>query len=118
MNTSSRAIAPVANSACNDSPTSRSFRYRSAQSKWRNPTLNAFVVALLVSAGSGIKVPKPRAGMAPIPKLRGIFAERRFEGLLDVIEYNGSDQCFFNAENAKMLCHVISSCAFTLLQAR
>jgi hypothetical protein len=38
------------------------------------------VVALLVSAGSGIKVPKPRAGMAPVPKLRGIFVERRFEG--------------------------------------
>src|SRR6266478_9358669 len=94
MNTSSRAIAPVANSACNDSPTSRSFRYRSAQSKLRNPTFNSFVVALLVSAGSGIKVPKPRAGMAPVPKLRGIFEKRRFEWGLDVIGYRGSDHYF------------------------
>jgi hypothetical protein len=34
----------------------------------------------LVTAGSGIKVPKPKAGMVPVPKLRGIFAERRSEG--------------------------------------
>ena len=38
---------------------------------------NAFVTAVLVSAGSGINVPKPRAGMAPVPELRGIFAKRR-----------------------------------------
>jgi hypothetical protein len=43
------------------------------------------VVALLVSAGSGIKVPKPRAGMELVPKLRGIFAKRRLEEWLDVI---------------------------------
>jgi hypothetical protein len=35
------------------------------------------LVALLVSARSGINVPKPSAGMVPAPKLRGIFAKRR-----------------------------------------
>jgi hypothetical protein len=64
---SSRAIGPAASPACNASPTSRSFPYRSAQSKCRNPASSASLVAVIVTAGSGIKVPKPSAGIWPAP---------------------------------------------------
>ena len=58
---------PAASPACNASPTSRSFRYRSAQSKCRNPASNASLVAVIVTAASGIRVPKPSAGIWPLP---------------------------------------------------
>src|SRR5262245_65320737 len=47
--------------ACNASPTSCSLRYRSAQSKCRNPASSASLVAVMVTARSGIRVPKPRS---------------------------------------------------------
>src|ERR1700733_287297 len=76
---SSRAIPPVLHPACNASPTSRSFRYRSAQSKCRYPISSASPVIVLVTAGSGISVPKPIAGIWPLPWVSGIFANRKSE---------------------------------------
>src|SRR6476660_5758013 len=76
---SSRAIPPAASPACNDLPTSRSFPYRSAQSKCRNPASSASLVAVIVRAASGIKVPKPSAGMWPAPWLSGILVILRAE---------------------------------------
>ena len=76
----SRAMFPAADPSCNALPTSRSFRYRSAQSKWRNPASSASRVAVMVSAGSGIKVPKPSAGMRPAPWWSGIVVIRRSAG--------------------------------------
>ncbi len=75
---SSRAIPPAASPTCNASPTSRSFRYRSAQSKCRNPASSASLVAVIVTAASGIRVPKPSAGIWP-PPLSGILVSRRSE---------------------------------------
>ena len=77
--TSSRAIPPASSPACNTSPTSRSFRYRSAQSKCRNPASSASPVALIVAVTSGIRVPNPSTGMWPAPWLRGILLVRKSE---------------------------------------
>ncbi len=70
---------PAASPACNASPTSRSFRYRSAQSKCRNPAASASLVVVMVSAGSGIRVPQPSAGIWPLPLLSAILVSRRSE---------------------------------------
>src|SRR5208283_422448 len=43
----------------------------------RNLVSSAALVAVLVAMGSGISVPKPRAGIAPDPLLRAIFVWRR-----------------------------------------
>src|ERR1700733_454715 len=77
---SSRAIPPAASPACKASPTSRSFRYRSAQSKCRNPASTAPLVALIVVAASAIRVPNPSAGIWPAPWLSGILVFRKSEG--------------------------------------
>src|SRR6516162_1095244 len=43
----------------------------------RNPASSAALVAVLVATGSGISVPKPRAGIAPDSLLRAIRVKRR-----------------------------------------
>src|SRR5271154_2892602 len=50
----------------------------SAAGTWEPmPTAGAALVAALVVKGSGIRVPKPRAGIAPDPLLRALFVLRR-----------------------------------------
>jgi hypothetical protein len=70
---------PAASPSFNALPTSRSFPYRSAQSKCRNPASKASLVAEIVNAGSGINVPKPSVGIRPAPWLRAILVIRRSE---------------------------------------
>src|SRR6201981_1935911 len=81
-NVCARAIPRAASPACSALPTSRSFPYRSAQSKCRNPASSASLVAVIVTAASGIKGPKPSAGIWPAPRLRGNFVIRRSEGTI------------------------------------
>src|SRR4029077_4811176 len=51
---------PSSGKSCLQRPAySRSFPYRSAQSKCRNPASSASLVAVIVTAASEIKVPKP-----------------------------------------------------------
>src|SRR6267378_4272886 len=62
------ALDPSSGKSCLQRlPTSRSFPYRSAQSKCRNPASSASLVAVIVTAASAIKVPKPSAGSWPAP---------------------------------------------------
>src|SRR5215470_5896979 len=58
-------------------PTCSSFRYRSAQSKWRNPASSADLVEFLVSVASGINVPNPIAGIVPDPPRSGNLRDLR-----------------------------------------
>jgi hypothetical protein len=58
---SSRRSVPALMESSIASPTASSFRYRFAQSRWRNPTSSAVLVASLVARRSGISVPKPTA---------------------------------------------------------
>jgi hypothetical protein len=81
---------PAASPACNASPTSRSFRYRSAQSKCRNPPSSASLVAVIVTPASGMRVPKPTAGRWPLWLLSGVLFIRSSEDSVIAIRR----QCF------------------------
>src|SRR3984957_20619969 len=102
---SSRVTSPAASPACNASPTSRSFRYRSAQSKCRNPASSASLVAVTVTAGSGIRVPNPSAGMWLVPLLSAIFFIRKSEvsatGDLEIISPCCTARLAFDAQSQK-----------------
>src|ERR1700720_4713952 len=100
-----RAIFSAANPACKASPTSRSLRYRSAQSKCRNPASSASLVAVIVTAAAGIKVPKPSAGIWLAPWMSGILVIGRSED--SIMGYATKLICIrHDLRNSKIRCRV------------